>query len=110
MTGYSTATLWVIILGSAAGTYFLRWSFLGALGGRAIPEWGIRLLRYTAVAVLPGLVAPGVLWPPATGGDADPARLAAAFAALAAGLIIRNLLAALGAGMGVFWLVRWLTG
>lgn len=110
MTGYSTAAIWTIILASAAGTYLLRWSFLGVLGGRGIPEWGIRMLRYTAVAVLPGLVAPGVLWPAATGGNPDPARLAAAFAALAAGLVIRNLLAALGAGMGAFWLIRWLTG
>ena len=51
--------LWTVMPVLAVGTYFLRFSFLGLLGSRPMPGWLIRGLRYTAVAVLPGLVAPG---------------------------------------------------
>lgn len=110
MSPYSSPTLWAIILISAAGTYLLRWSFLGGLGARGMPDWAARMLRYTAVAVLPGLIAPLVLWPQATGGQPDPARLAAAAAALAVGVMVRNLLASLGAGIAVFAGMTWLLG
>src|SRR5690606_20213337 len=62
VTGYSNATIWLIILVLALGTYGLRWSFLGVLGGRPMPLWAQRLLRYTAVGVLPAIVAPLVVW------------------------------------------------
>lgn len=90
--------IWTIILALGLGTYALRWSFLGAIGDRPIPAWAERLLRYTAVGVLPALVAPMVAWPPATGGQTDPARLTAAIATLAVGLLTRNTLAAILAG------------
>ena len=48
--------VWTIITCLAAGTYFIRWSFLGLLGDRELPEWAHRHLRYTAVAILPGLI------------------------------------------------------
>ena len=63
-----------------------------------MPPWLLRHLRYTAVAVLPALVAPQVLWPNATGGDPDPARMTAAAATLLVGLITKNVIAAMLAG------------
>lgn len=95
----SDLTIWLVILALALGTFLLRWSFLGALGDRAIPSWAARALRYTAVAVLPALVAPLVAWPAATGGQPDPARLTAAGVTLLVGVVTRNLLAAVVAGM-----------
>ena len=74
---YSDLTIWCIILALGIGTYLIRFSFLGLVGSRKMPEWVLRHLRYTPVAVLPGLVAPLVLWPAATNGETDPARLAA---------------------------------
>ena len=53
----------------------------------------------TAVAILPALVAPLVLWPAATGGAPDPARLTAAAVTVAVGLLTRNVLAAIAAGV-----------
>ena len=94
----SNLTIWTVIVVLGIGTYLIRWSFLGVLGGRDLPEWVLRLLRYTPVAVLPALVAPLVVWPEATGGAPDPARLAAAVATVAAGLWTRNVLAAIAAG------------
>lgn len=110
MTGYSTLAIWTIILTTAAGTFLLRWSFLGGLGSRPMPEAVLRILRYTAVAVLPGLVAPGVLWPAATGGQTDPARLGAVLIAGVVGCWARNMIAGVGAGGVGFVALGWLLG
>lgn len=87
-----TYNVWLVIVLLGLGTYLVRFSFLGLLGRRALPEWVLRHLRYTPVAVMPGLVAPLVLWPAATDGETDPARLAAALVTLGVGLKTRNVL------------------
>ncbi|RME18378.1 MAG: AzlD domain-containing protein [Alphaproteobacteria bacterium] len=107
---YSTAEIWTIILGLAAGTFLVRFSFLGIVGDRLLPGWLLRLLRYTPVAVLPGLVAPLVLWPEATGGQPDPARLMAALATVAVGFVTRNTLAGIVAGAVTLFGMLWLLG
>lgn len=91
-------TLWIVIIGLGLGSFLLRFAFTGFVGDREMPAWLLRHLRYTAVAVLPALIAPQVLWPSATGGETDPARLAAAAAALAVGLLTKNVLGAMLAG------------
>jgi len=97
----SGAQVWTVILVLGAGTFLIRFSFLGLIGARPVPPLVARLLRYTPVAVLPGLVAPLVLWPAATGGEPDAARLAAAAATVVVGLWTRNVLWSVGAGAGV---------
>ncbi|MCX7558798.1 AzlD domain-containing protein [Sulfitobacter sp. F26204] len=103
-------SLWIVIIGLAVGSFLLRFSFTGFVGDRAMPAWLIRHLRYTAVAVLPALVAPKVLWPTATGGDPDPARLAAAAVALTMGVMTKNVLAAMGAGAVTLYGMLYLLG
>jgi branched-subunit amino acid transport protein len=107
---YSTLEIWAIILGMGIGTFLIRFSFLGLLGGRDLPPVALRLLRYTAVAVIPGLVAPLVVWPQATGGEPDAARLAAALVALGLGVVFRNVLLAIFGGAGTLYLVQALAG
>ncbi|WP_172329285.1 AzlD domain-containing protein [Mangrovicoccus sp. HB161399] len=102
MTGNATA-VWTVIAGLAVGTFLIRFSFLGLLGQRSFPEWALRMLRYTPVAVLPGLVAPLVLWPQATGGEPDAARLLAALAAAAAGVLTRSVLWSVAAGLAALY-------
>lgn len=92
------AQIWIIIIGLGIGSFGLRFLFLGTLGNRQLPEWALRHLRYTAVAVLPALVAPLVLWPAATGGEPDPARLFAAGITFVVGYVTRNMLAAIICG------------
>ncbi len=79
--------IWIIIVALGVGSFGLRFAFLGIIGDRTIPEWLMRHLRYTAVAILPGLIAPLVLWPSATGGAMDPVRLVAAGTTLALSLM-----------------------
>ncbi|MBK4216541.1 AzlD domain-containing protein [Paracoccus caeni] len=94
----SDLTIWIIIVLLGIGTYLIRWSFLGALGNRPMPAWVLRMLRYTPVAVLPALVAPLVMWPQATGGEPDVARLAAAAATLGVGVLTKSVIWAILAG------------
>ena len=103
-------TLWTVILGLGLGSFFLRFVFLGLVGDRPLPEWLLRHLRYTAVAILPALVAPMVLWPEATGGQPDAARLAAAAATVGVGLWTRNVFAAIGAGAATLYALLYLLG
>lgn len=104
MTQIPEATLWAAIIGLGIGTYLIRWSFLGLIDGDALPGWATRLLRFVPVTVLPALVAPMVAWPKATGGEADPLRIAAAAAALIVGAATRHAIAAILAGMATLWL------
>jgi branched-subunit amino acid transport protein len=97
------ARIWTVILLLGIGTYLIRLSFLGLIGDRPLPLWVTRLLRYVPVAVMPGLVAPLVVWPQATGGAPDLPRLAAALVALAFGAWKRNALWAIGAGMAMLY-------
>ena len=51
-----TMTIWIVIIGVGLGTYLIRFSFLGIIGSRELPEWFLRHLRYVAVAVMPGTI------------------------------------------------------
>ena len=93
------AAIWVAIAGVGIGTYLIRFSFIGLVGDRRLPDWATRLLRYVPVAVMPGILAPLVVWPQATGGQPDPARLFAAAVALAVGAATRSVLGAIFSGM-----------
>lgn len=102
-------TIWITIIALGIGTFLIRFSFLGLLGGRDLPDWLTRHLRYVPVAVLPGLIAPLVLWPEATGGSADLARSLAALSALAIGALTRSVLGAIFGGMAVLYAVQYFT-
>ncbi len=95
---YSTFEIWMIIIIMGVGTFLIRFSFLGLIGDRPMPTFVLRLLRYTPVAVLPGMVAPLVIWPIATEGQFDPIRLLAALATVLIGVWTRNVLWAILGG------------
>lgn len=105
-----TARIWTAILAIGVGTFLIRYSFIGLVGDRQLPSWATRMLRYVPVAVIPGLVAPLVLWPPATGGTPDVPRLIAAFAALAIGAATRSVIGAVLGGMAALYAAQWLFG
>ncbi len=104
------AMIWVVILGVGLGTFLIRFSFIGLVGDRQLPEWAMRLLRYVPVAVMPAIAVPLVVWPAATDGTPDPARMIAAVVALAVGTWRRGPLAAILAGMATLYLASWLLG
>lgn len=97
--------LWTIIIGLGLGSFGIRFLFLGFVGDRPLPPWLLRHLRYTAVAILPALVAPLVVWPRSTGGQTDIAHLAAAATTFALGYVTKNVALAIAAGAVVLYLL-----
>ncbi|SMX45747.1 AzlD domain-containing protein [Actibacterium lipolyticum] len=106
----SSTQIWTIIALLGIGTFLIRFSFLGIIGDRELPEWVLRHLRYTPVSVLPALIAPLVLWPEATGGQPDLARILAAAVTLLLGVTTKNVLAAIFGGAGTLYLGLYLLG
>ncbi len=78
--------IWIVIAATSIGTYLIRFSFLGIIGNRPLPDWALL-----------------VLWPAATGGETDPARLLAALATLVVGIWTRSMLPAIAAGALVLY-------
>lgn len=103
-------SIWLTIIFLGIGTYLIRYSFVGFFGDKQLPAWLIRHLRYVPVAVMPGLIAPLVVWPEATGGAIDPARLIAAAVALIIGAVFRSVLGAIFGGMIALYLMLYLIG
>lgn len=97
---------WLLTVLLGIGTFLIRFSFLGLLGGRKLPDWLLLHLRYTGVAIFPALVTPLVLWPEATGGTPDPLRIIAALAAFGVGLT-GSVIGAIVAGMGTLYALQW---
>ncbi len=99
---YTDAQVWTVVALLGAGTFLIRFSFLGLIGDRKLPDWLLRHLRYTAVAILPALVAPLVLWPREAGEAYDPARIVAAAATLGIGYVTGNPIWAILGGFATF--------
>lgn len=102
-------TLWIIIFALGVGSFLLRFTFLGFVGDRPLPAWLLRHLRYTAVAILPALVAPLVMFS-GENGSTDPTRLIAATVTVIVGVWTRNVLAAIGTGTAALFALLYLTG
>ncbi|MEQ3677872.1 AzlD domain-containing protein [Pseudophaeobacter sp.] len=105
MNGFDSLSLWIVITGMAVGSFALRFAFIGFMGGRPMPAWLMRHLRYTAVAILPALVTPLVVWPSPTGGETSLPHLAVAALTFAVGYFTRNVLWALLSGVSGFLLL-----
>ncbi len=102
--------IWLIIALVAIGTFLIRFSFIGLIGDRELPAWVLRHLRYTPVAVLPGLVAPLVLWPDATGGALDAPRLLAAAVTVLLGVMFKNMMLAILGGAATLFVMLMVVG
>ncbi|WP_164659384.1 AzlD domain-containing protein [Tropicibacter sp. Alg240-R139] len=110
MNSIDPTTMWIVIVGMAVGSFVLRFVFIGFVGDRPLPPWLLRHLRYTAVAILPALIAPLVVWPAATGGQPDLPRTSAATVALVVGLLTKNVIAAIFSGAATLYGLLYLMG
>lgn len=98
----SGGEIWTVILLLGLGTFLIRFSFMGLIGDRKMPDWVLRHLRYTPVAVLPGLVAPLVLWSDGFASAIAPLQIIAALITLGVAWWRSNLLWGFFIGFGVF--------
>lgn len=100
--------LWFVIIGLGIGSFALRFAFTGLVGDRQLPQWLLRHLRYTAVGILPAIVAPAVIWPAATDGNYDLPRIAAAIVTLVLGLTWKNVVGSILGGVMTLYALQYL--
>ncbi|MDZ7749663.1 MAG: AzlD domain-containing protein [Halofilum sp. (in: g-proteobacteria)] len=103
----SDTTIWLLIVGVAAGTYLIRASFIQAWQWISVPPALARALRYVPPAVFAALVLPALVV--ADGGidlSPDNPRLVAGLAAAVVAWYSRNVLLTIGVGMGGLWLLQ----
>lgn len=110
MTELAGTTVWLLVIGLSVGTYLLRASFLlGAERFGGLPPAAERVLPFVPTAVLAGLAAPSILLVEGTlSVGLDNPRLLAGAAAVLVAWRTENMLATVGVGMGVFWLLLFL--
>ncbi|WP_341521721.1 AzlD domain-containing protein [Pseudomonas sp. G.S.17] len=102
---------WWLILAMAAITFLMRYS-LFAWPNLRFPPVVRQGLHYVPTAVLTAIVVPGMLLPDGTHWQLslDNAYLLAGLASIAIAALSRNLLATIGGGLLVFFLLRWVLG
>ncbi|MGE6387846.1 AzlD domain-containing protein [Pseudomonas sp. NPDC078416] len=104
-------TYWWLILGMAAITFLMRYS-LFAWPNLRFPPVVRQGLHYVPTAVLTAIVVPGMLLPDGAHWQLslDNAYLLAGIVSIGIAAISRNLLATIGGGLLVFFLLRWAMG
>lgn len=104
-------TYWWLILGMAAITFLMRYS-LFAWPNLRFPPLVRQGLHYVPTAVLTAIVVPGMLLPDGAHWHLtlDNAYLLAGVVSIGIAAISRNLLATIGGGLLVFFLLRWAMG
>lgn len=98
-----------LIAGMAFVTFSTRYAMIALLGRISIPDGMLRALRFVPAAVLTALIVPALVlnqnkvlaltW--------HNANLIAGLIAIVVAWKTRHLLLTLAAGMGTFWLWRW---
>ncbi|GAD63878.1 MULTISPECIES: AzlD domain-containing protein [Pseudomonadaceae] len=102
---------WMLILGMLAITFATRYS-LFAFPDLRFPPMVRQGLHYVPTAVLTAIVVPGMLLPDGQTWalSLDNAYLLAGLATILIAALTRHLLATIGGGMLVFFLLRWWLG
>jgi branched-subunit amino acid transport protein len=101
---------WLLIIGMLAITFVTRYSFF-AWPNLRFPRAIEQGLHYVPVAVLPAIVAPGMLMPDGEWALRwNNAYLLAGLLAIAIAAFSRNLLATIAGGLLSFFLLRWALG
>ncbi|MEM9099424.1 MAG: AzlD domain-containing protein [Pseudomonadota bacterium] len=93
----SSSDVWVVILGLGIASALIRYSFLGLLRGRTVPDGVQRALGLVPVAAFPAIFAPSLFLNPEGGWAAMSFPLAALFA-LIVGAAARSMVLSVIAG------------
>lgn len=101
---------WLLIFGMLAITLCIRYSFF-AFPHLRFPPLARQGLHYVPTAVLTAIVVPGMVMPDGQWAlRLDNAYLLGGMAAIAIAALSRHLLATIGGGLLVFFLLRWALG
>jgi len=99
---------WIALLAASAITLAIRFSFIGLQGDREFPLALRKALRFVPASVLAAIVWPGVIAPHKVMNlSFGNLQIYAALVAAAVAWKTRNILATLGVGMGLLWILQW---
>lgn len=99
---------WFTVICAGIVTLGIRASFIVLPADTKVPGWLLASLKYVAVAVLPALIAPDVLFRDAPPGEwLNVYRIIAAVMATVFALKTRSIFGTLVVGMAVLWLLKW---
>ena len=99
---------WITVICAGAVTLGVRASFMVLPADTQVPAWLMGSLKYVAVAVLPALIAPDVLFRDAPPGEwLNAYRIIAALIATVFALKTRSVFGTLIVGMAALWLLKW---
>lgn len=106
MTTLSPTLIWILLGVAGLGTWLIRLSFIALLGRTAaIPDLAMRILRLIPAAVLAAIVTPSITHASGSFDLATDRFVAGVIAGLVAWRT-KNVLATIGAGMGMLWLLQ----
>ncbi len=99
---------WLTVIVCGLVTLAARASFIVLPPDTQVPVWLRGGLKYVAVAVLPALIAPDVLYREMASGEiVNVYRIVAALVAMLVAYRTRSILGTLASGMAVLWLLKW---
>ena len=100
---------WLVVAAMAAGTFAIRWSFIGGMNRRTFAPWVGRALTLVLPAIFAAIAAPMLLFADGRVQFAESApKILAAITTLLWAMRWRGYLMPLVAGMLVMHLTQWL--
>lgn len=102
--GYSSSTLWLIIVAIGIGTFLIRFSFIWLLGRSKVHPTLQKILQFVPPAVLSALILPSFIFPQQAAFTFENDRM---WAGLIAALIAwksKNVLFTICAGLIALWI------
>ena len=98
--------IWLVMICAGVLTFAARYSMIGLVGSRELPQRLKRLLEYVAPAVLASIIAPEVMLVDSAITLTSNPKIPAFILALGVALLTRNVLATIATGMATLWLLE----
>ena len=101
--------IWAVMILTGIFTFGTRFIMLTGWVTRSLPNWLIDALGFVPIAVLTSIIVPAVLIDPTTNEVViiNNPRLVAAVVATIVALITQNVIATIGSGLVIVWLMQW---
>ena len=98
--------IWVVMVAAGLLTFGARFSMIGLIGERPVPDWIRRLLGFVGPAVLAVIITPDVMLEGRAIAIAGNSEIPAFLAAAVVALLTRNVIATITTGMVVLWVLE----
>lgn len=98
--------IWIAMIASGLMTFAARFSMIGLIGNRPIPDSIRKLLTYVGPSVMAAIIIPSTLLVDGEVMLADNMKIPALLMAAGVAYLTSNVLATIGTGMVVLWVLQ----